>query len=40
MLVYINKKVIDTDRIVAAEIERGPYGYGVKTYLETQVLHY
>lgn len=35
MLVCINNKVINTDRIIAAEIERGPYGYDVKVYLET-----
>lgn len=35
MLVCINNKIINTDRIVGAEIDRGSKGYGVKVYLET-----
>lgn len=35
MLVCINNKVINTDKIIAAEIKRGANGYGVNVYLET-----
>ena len=35
MLVCINNKIINTDRIIAAEIARGTKGYVVKVYLET-----
>lgn len=35
MLVCINNKIINTDKIIAAEIGGGPYDFGVKVYLET-----
>ena len=35
MLVCINNTIINTDKIIAAEIGGGPYSFGVKVYLET-----